>query len=167
MNDNKPILVQLSPNDGRQEYELLQRIGSDENAFTNPVHGKTFEEFKEWLIQQDLWSRGKDLPAGYVGQTCYWLKKNELVIGFGKIRHALTEQSRKKGGNIGYAIAPEYRGKGYGNVLLSLLIQKADELGIKEKMLTVEKYNWPSARVIEKNGGVLFHENEYRWFYKI
>ena len=167
MNKNKPILVQLSPNDGRQEYELLQRIGSNENAFTNPVHGMSFEEYKEWLIQQDLWSRGENLPSGFVGQTCYWLKKDDQVIGMGKIRHALTEQSRKKGGNIGYAVAPEYRGKGYGNVILSLLIQKADELGIKEKVLTVEKYNWSSAKVIEKNGGVLFHENECRWFYKI
>lgn len=164
---NTMFLIQLSPNDGMQEYDLLQHIGSNENAFTNPVHGMSFEEYKEWLTQQDLWSRGENLPLGYVGQTCYWLKSDKEVIGFGKIRHALTEQSRMKGGNIGYAIDPKYRGRGYGNVILSLLIQKADELGVEEKLLTVEKSNWASAKVIEKNGGILFHENEFRWFYKI
>lgn len=160
-------LCKLSPNDGIQQYNLLQQITADDNGFTNPANGLSFEEFKTWLIQQDFWSRGEELPQGYVRQTWFWLMVDEEIVGCGKIRQSLTEQSRVKGGTIGYAIAPNYRGKGYGNLILSLLIQKANELGVVDKVLTVEKYNWASAKVIEKNGGVLYDENELRWYYII
>ena len=167
MNYNSIKLVPLSVDDSVQHYSLLQQISADDNGFTNTANGLSFEEFKTWLKRQDLWSRGEALPQGYVRQTWFWLMVDEEVAGCGKIRQSLTEQSRIKGGTIGYAIAPKYRGKGYGNLILSLLIQKANELGVIDKVLTVEKYNWASAKVIEKNGGVLYDENELRWYYKI
>ena len=64
-------LQQISTQDGLNGYELLQRIGEMENDFTNPIHGKSYEEYKEWLVQQDAWSREEQLPKGYVGQTCF------------------------------------------------------------------------------------------------
>lgn len=159
------LLQQLSPNDGVEGYKLLQRIGKDENAFTNPVNGMTFEEYKVWLKQQDDWAREINLPNGYVGQTCYWFIVDGIPIGIGKIRHALTNHSRQIGGNIGYAISDKYRGKGYGTIVLKLLLEKAKDMNVKEKLLTVEKINPASKRVIEKNGGKLIDENEERWFF--
>ncbi len=158
-------LRQLSVSDGMDVYNLLKHIGEEENAFKNPVNKMTYEEFKQWLIQQDSWSRKEDLPSGYVGQTCFWLIVDEVPVAFGKIRHELTPDSRLQGGNIGYAVSSEYRGKGYGTIILKLLLQKADEMEIKEKLLTVEKFNMASRRVIEKNGGRLVSENQYRWFF--
>lgn len=158
-------LRQLSPSDGIDVYELFQHIGPEENAFTNPVNGMRYNEFREWLVQQDKWSRNEDLPDGFVGQTIYYLVANGLLVAVGKIRHKLTEASRLKGGNIGYAVSNEYRGMGYGTLILGLLLKKADELGVKEKFLTVEKYNPSSKRVIEKNGGTLVSENNERWFF--
>lgn len=159
------LLRQLSPNDGVECYNLLQRIGKEENAFTNPVNGMTFEDYTVWLKQQDDWSREINLPNGYVGQTCYWFMVDGIPVGIGKIRHALTEHSREKGGNIGYAISDKYRGKGYGTIILKLLLDKTKEMNVKEKLLTVEKTNPASKRVIEKNGGKLIDENEERWFF--
>lgn len=158
-------LRQLSVSDGMDVYNLLKHIGEEENAFKNPVSKMSYEQFKQWLIQQDSWSRNEDLPSGYVGQTCFWLMDDEVPVAFGKIRHELTPDSREQGGNIGYAVSSEYRGKGYGTTILKLLLQKADELNIKEKLLTVEKFNMASKRVIEKNGGRLVSENPYRWFF--
>lgn len=155
----------LSDNDGEDIFQMLQTIGEDENAFTNPVKGMSYEAFKEWLVQQNHWSKGEDLPQGYVGQTIFWLYDNDTPIGLGKIRHALTEQSRQIGGNIGYAISNKYRGKGYGTILLKMLLEKALEMNVKEKLLTVEKVNPASKRVIEKNGGKLIDENDKRWFF--
>ena len=37
---------------------------------------------------------------------------------------------------------------------------------IEEIMLTVDKYNYASKKVIEKNGGKLFDENEKKWYFK-
>lgn len=166
MRDNNLSLRQLSPSDGEACFLMLQHIEKEENAFTNPVKGMTFEEYKEWLREQDDWSRGENLPAGYVGQTIYWLWDGDVPVGIGKIRHALTERSRAFGGNIGYAISSEFRGRGYGSALLRELLLKADEMGVRERILTVEKYNYSSRRVIEKNGGVMFDENDLRWFFR-
>lgn len=162
----KAYLRLLSPLDSIEFYELLQHIGKEENAFFNPVRGMSFEEYQDWLKQQDDWSKGENLPDGYVGQTVFWLMDADVPVGIGKIRHSLTDNSRRFGGNIGYAISSEFRGRGYGTVLLRELLLKADEMGVVEKVLTVEKYNYASKKVIEKNGGILYDENEYRWFFK-
>lgn len=158
-------LVQLSESDGVDVYKMLQRIKTNENEFKNTANGLSFEEYKKWLIQQNNWSKGKDLPEGFVPQTVYWLCVDGRPVGFGKIRHKLNIHSRTIGGNLGYAIDPIFRGKGYATVLLNLLVAKAKELGIGELLLSVEKSNPASKRVIEKNGGTLYDENEARWFF--
>ena len=130
-------LEELEASDGAEVYEMLCRIGPEENSFTNPVHGMSYEEFKQWLIEQEKWGRGEDLPQGYVRQSIYWLRADNGLVGVGKIRHALTENARLKGGNVGYAIDPKHRGKGFGTVLLRLLLSKMREAGIDEILLTI------------------------------
>ena len=161
-------LQKLSANDGEQIYRMLQNIGSCENSFFNPVHGMNHEEYKNWLVQQEDWSEGRNLPEGYVAQTIYWLINDDNIpVGIGKIRHALTEHSRKFGGNVGYAISSEYRGHGYGTVILRLLLEEARKMKLEEILLTVDKFNCASKRVIEANGGILFDENSERWYFRI
>ena len=158
-------LRELLTSDGKDVFQMLQTIVKDENAFTNPVKGMNYEVFKKWLIQQYQWSRCENLPEGFVGQTIFWLYDNEIPVGIGKIRHTLTEHSRKIGGNIGYAISNKFRGKGYGTIMLNMLLEKAREMNVREKLLTVEKNNPASKRVIEKHGGRLIDENDERWFF--
>ena len=160
-------LRKLSLNDGRNIYEMLQRIGPCENEFKNTANGLSFDEFSLWLKEQDSWSGGENLPEGFVPQTVFWLFDDDIPVGMGKIRHCLTERSRSAGGNIGYAIDPLQRGKGYATHLLTALSLKADELGIKEKLLSVEKYNPASKRVVEKCGGILVSENNERWYFEL
>lgn len=50
--------------DCRDIYEMLQRIGASENAFNNVVNGRTYEEYKEWLVLQHAWSLVERLPIG-------------------------------------------------------------------------------------------------------
>ena len=128
-------LKQLSTKDGLKVFEMLQRIGSCENEFKNTAHGLTYDEYKVWLVQQDDWSKGANLPEGYVAQTIYWLIDEDNPVGIGKIRHELNCQL------------------------------KAREIGVLELLLSVEKYNPASKKVIEKNGGKLINENEDRWFF--
>lgn len=160
-------LKQLTIDDDEKIYNMLQTIDRNENEFKNPVKDMTYEEFRCWLIEQDNWSKGINLPHGYVPQTIYWLYDNENPVGIGKIRHKLTEHSSNRGGNIGYAISSIERGKGYGCQLISLLKKKCDEIGVLERLLTVEKYNPISRRAIEKSGGKLIKEDREKWFFKI
>lgn len=159
------FLRQLSVSDGYDIFQMLQRIGKTEHAFSNPVNGMTFDEYRAWLQQQDDWARGKGLPDGYVAQTIFWFMDGAVAVGIGKIRHALTERSREFGGNIGYAIDPLYRGKGYGSQFFAKLLLQAERMGICDRLVTVEKYNFASKKIVEKNGGDLLGENASRWFF--
>ncbi len=165
--DTKVFIRQLSVNDREDVYQMLQRIGKNENEFKNTAWGLSELEFKDWLVEQHNWSIGEGLPNGYVPQTIFWLYNGDTPVGIGKIRHELNEYSRRIGGNIGYAIDPLQRGKGYASILLRLLTEEADRMNITERLLTVEKYNPASKRVIEKCGGVIINENEERWFFSI
>lgn len=159
-------LCQLSPLDGENYYEMLQHIGDQENDFTNPVHNMSYDEYKAWLRQQDEWSRGECLPQGYVPQVCYWLIVDGTPVGLGKIRTELTEKSRLEGGHIGYAIDSRYRGKGFGTLLLGMLIKKAREFKQTSSLITVKKFNYASKRAVEKNGGKLIKETEEWWYFE-
>lgn len=158
-------LRQLRVNDGRDIYEMLQRISPDENKFKNEVNGMSFEEFKKWLIKQNSWANGENLPDGYVRQWTYWLYDENVPVGYGKLREKVTEESRKFGGNIGFAIDPLQRGKGYGNILFEKLLEMAKKKNITEIFSTVEKFNYPSKKVHEKCGGKIVDENDERWFF--
>ncbi len=160
------FLKKLSSNDGKDVFYMLKGIDTVENSYTNPTFGMTFPEFQEWLLQQEQWDNGKMLPKGYVAQSIFWLYDNNIPIGMGKIRHELTEESRKNGGSIGYAISYPYRGKGYGSILLKMLLEEAKNMGIKEIILTIDINNEASRIVCEKNGGILFDKNAERWFYR-
>lgn len=165
--ETKIELRQLSSSDGVEYYELLQNIGRDENDFTNPVHDMSYEGFKTWLKQQDDWSKGDNLPEGYVPQICFWLIEENIPVGIGKIRLGLTEQSRLEGGNLGYAIDLRHRRKGLGSKLLRLLLVKAKELNLRNPLVTVKKYNYASKLVAEHNGGKLIKESDGWWYFEL
>ena len=158
-------LCQLSPEDGEDIYEMLQRIGPSENAFNNEVNGMSYEQYKRWLKERDAWSKGDLLPDGYVRQWIYWLKSDGKPIGFGKLREEATAASREIGGNIGFAIDPNCRGRGYGDILFGLLLKQAQAMNIHEVYSTVENGNIKSRRVHEKYGGQLCKVDEHRRHY--
>lgn len=99
-------------------------------------------------------AEGKYLPEGYVPHTVYWLVDGKTFIGWLDIRHTLTDHLREVGGNIGYAIRPTERKKGYGTKILKLALLKAKEMGLTSIRITCDDTNTASARIIEKNGGV-------------
>ena len=160
-------LRELSRDDGIDVFNMLKGVDSVENSFTNPTYAMTFSMFRKWLIEQESWSRGELLPKGYVAQSTYWLYDDCKPVGIGKIRHALTEASLKSGGNIGYAVSKPYRGNGYGERLLVLLIDEARRLGVKELLLTIDKGNLASQRICKKCGGILIDEDDVRQFYRL
>ena len=159
-------LRQLSASDGQDVFEMLKGIQTIEHSFKNPVHDMSFQQYREWLHQQEMWALGKGLPSEYVPQIIYWLYDDNEPVGIGKIRRQLTPASRRNGGNIGYAISKDYRGHGYGKKLLELLLSEARKLQIDEVLLTVDRDNLRSKRICEECGGTLIDENAERRFYK-
>lgn len=158
-------LVELTGDEGVDFYNLLQRIGPNENLFNNDAHGLTYEQYEKWLARQLEWSKGENLPTGYVRQWIFWLMDNGTPVGYGKLREHLTDNSRRFGGNIGFAIDPLKRGLGYGYYLFDFLLEEAIKKGIPEVMSTVELDNLPSKIIHEKCGGILVEETEERYIF--
>lgn len=157
----------IAPNENQTIYDMLQGIDRRENDFTNDVKDMPYEEFPEWCKLQYEYANGRLLPAGYVPQSIYWLYIDGEPVGVGKIRWKLTETSREAGGNIGYAISRQYRGHGYGTILLKSLIDIAKSGNCPELLATVKKYNYASKRVMEKCSGELVRETDERWYYRL
>lgn len=156
-------LKKLSPEDGADVYELLQQIPREENGLHNNANGMSFDEYKAWLKKQYALSQQEGLIDGWkVPTTTFWLYADGVPVGFGKLRHTLTEALRREGGHIGYGIAPQYRGKGYGKALLRLLLEKARELEIKKALVTVRADNAASQAVALANGGVVTEKTRER-----
>ncbi|WP_142412864.1 GNAT family N-acetyltransferase [Hathewaya massiliensis] len=99
---------------------------------------------------------GKNLPLNYVKATYLWLVEDDEFIGEVSIRHELTDSLLCFGGNIGYGIRYSKWNKGYGTIMLSLALKYAKEvIGLEKVLITCNDNNLGSARVIEKNFGVL------------
>jgi len=156
-------LKKLSAADGTDIYQMLQEIPRDENGLVNKANGLSFDEFKGWLRKKELDSRQEGLKDGWkVPSTVYWLLADGVPVGFGTVRHFLTDALRREGGNIGYGIAPRYRGKGYGKELLRLLLEKAREMGMAQALVTIRSDNRASQAVALANGGVIAGKNDER-----
>jgi predicted acetyltransferase len=126
-----------------------QQAGEDYYSF---VSG----DFVTYLRRIDEMARDIRLPHGIVPMTTFWLVKDgQTILGESKLRHRLTPALQIEGGHIGYIIRPSRRRKGYGTLILSLTLEKARVLGLERVLVTCDTDNIGSARIIEKNGGVL------------
>ncbi|WP_170865500.1 GNAT family N-acetyltransferase [Anaerosporobacter mobilis] len=161
-------LKQLKGDEGLDIYNMLQDIDQEENGFINSVHGKTFEEFKEWLDESNHISCEKELIDGWkVPTTVYWLYVDNKPVGMGKLRHFLTKQLQEEGGNIGYVILQAQRNKGYGKIILRELANQATKKGLERVLLTIRKNNISSLKVALDNKGRIIRENEERYYIEI
>jgi predicted acetyltransferase len=114
--------------------------------------------FDAFLQGLDDFAAGRNLKPGLVPQSTFWLIDNREFIGRASVRHFLNESLTRVGGHIGYEIRPTRRGRGYGNLILRLALEKSRGLGIDRALVTCDSVNLASRRIIEANGGAL--ENE-------
>lgn len=157
-------LRKLTINDGMDIYDMLQEIPKDENGFINSVIGKSLEEYKEWLIICDAMSKGVGLEDWQVPSNTYWLFVDGYPVGMGKLRHFLTDKLRVEGGHAGYAIRQSERNKGYGTVLLKIIIEEAKKMNIEKVLLTVRNSNTNSIKIALNNGGKIEKIKEDRHY---
>ncbi len=113
------------------------------------------EGFADFLQQRRDDSQGINLQEGKVPASSWWLVKGDEWFGEIRIRHRDTPGLLRAGGHIGFGLRPSIRRKGVGSIILKLGLLKAKEMGFEKILLTCDDDNLGSARVIEKNGGIL------------
>lgn len=113
--------------------------------------------YEEWLkkvaagvdIANVLLPRVPELTYFYIRQ------EDDAIVGMINIRLALNDFLRKEGGHIGYCIRPTERTKHYAIQMLNEALKVYDTLGISEVIVTCDKSNAASAKVIQNCGGKL------------
>jgi predicted acetyltransferase len=142
--------VQLIEPDIGWKDEFLAFWQETESAFHEEM-----TDFYAYVQKRIDYKAGRNLPAGWVPGTEYWLIKGNRVLGTSSLRHRLTPALEEFGGHIGYVIRPSERRKGYGTEILRLTLQKAAQMQLRQVVITCDDVNLASARIIEVNGGRL------------
>ena len=155
--------------DIEKEYLFIRDMPIDENGMTNEWYGISREEFENIALKQMIaFSKGEDLPEGYVPETYLFLWDDDEIVGHFRIRHYLCESLRVGAGHIGYCIKKECRGKGYGKEGLHLTLQIARTIIPEDEIyLRVNRDNTPSLKVMLHNGGYIVGEDEMKYYVRI
>jgi len=148
--------VLVSPSETHRESFLAAAVelavDEDEDVdVTDATFAALLQRFADYR-------EGRNLPAGHVAATELWLVEGSEYIGRVSIRHELTENLRKIGGHIGYAVRPSRRRQGHGVRLLQLALPHARALGIDPALVTCDSTNIGSRTIIERCGGMLDSE---------
>ena len=119
-------------------------------------HEKALQDYDAFLREIAAHKLGEGLPPGFVPYDSFCLVRNGVdVLGESRLRHHLSDTLLIEGGHIGYMIRPSERRKGYGAQILALTLEKARQRGLRRVLVTCDTSNIASARIIEKNGGLL------------
>lgn len=142
-----------------QVMEYLQEHFDNNEFKLNGVGGlDKLKDFDKWL--ELIKKQKKESVNGFVPATLYLAirKKDNKIVGMIHIRHFLNDYLLEYGGHIGYGVRPSERKKGHAKEMLKLALEICKDLNINKALLTCDKSNIYSSKVITYNGGVL--ENE-------
>jgi predicted acetyltransferase len=106
-------------------------------------------------------------PEWFVPMTTLWWVHDNLMLGRLAIRHRLTPALESAGGHIGYDVRPSARRQGHATAMLHAALPIAHALGIDPALLTCEKTNMASQRVIEHNGGQFLDARGSKFRYRV
>ncbi|MGX5202221.1 GNAT family N-acetyltransferase [Aliikangiella sp. IMCC44632] len=136
--------------------QYINELG-DEERYPFPMDFD-YSDFEKLLDRIDNFSKGLELPVGYVPSSTFWLVDSGELIGVTNVRHYLNSEIEHCGGHIGLGIRPSYRGKGLGRHLMKLSIKKLNTMGVNSVHIHCYKKNIASSKAIISNGGVLVSE---------
>ena len=133
-----------------EAFDQYAALGISTYGMTDPRSCDIFEKYENYRLERNL-------KPDRVGSDYYWLVDDEkdYFIGEVAIRHRLNDALNLRGGHIGYVIRYNEWGKGYGTLMLKLVLDKAKERGLDKVLITCNDSNTASARVMEKNGCIL------------
>ncbi len=148
---------QLEPGDGAAFLKGLQAWEGEDPDWHTFVweEGMSHDEHLGILEKQFA---GIDLEEGKVPHTMLYGFSEGQIVGRCSVRHTLNDFLKKRGGHIGYAVAPGFRRRGFGQQLFKAGRQHIRDLGVRRVFMTCAKGNETSAAMIEKAGGDLQDE---------
>lgn len=152
-----------------EQWKFTTALPANENGFTNPYEGVSFEAYKDSVLPELMMHETPvNMPDWFVPETFYYLWNEDALIGEFRIRHHLTDTLKSGAGHIGYGIKKEFRGRGYGTKGLALALELAKKIVPEDEIyLRVLKTNIPSYRAIMRNGAYIAKEDDTHYLLRI
>ena len=146
------------------EYiEEFHRYSSPINGADGLIRVLENGSYSDWLskIQCDI--DIANVPDDKVPAFTYFYirESDNKIVGMINICLALNEFLKCEGGHIGYSVRPTERQKGYATSMLREALAFCGNIGLHNVIVTCDKSNTVSAKVIQNCGGILDAE-----FYK-
>ena len=147
--------------DAKAIWEYLQACRArieDEAAGLGPLEDcHSLDDVRRFgLSEVARQARGDDLPPGFVPALQFAaLVPSGKLVGMIQLRLQLTEVLLRAGGNIGYSVRPDCRGRGYAGLMLDDCLRRAAALGMSRVLITCSPSNLASRRTILSRGGQL------------
>lgn len=121
-------------------------------GFSFLLHKGTWSEIIDAIRRE---SAGVDIPADRVRADYLVAETGAAIVGRASIRYVLNDFLLHEGGHVGYAVGPEFRGRGYATAILRHSLELLQEAGVAEALLVHDDGNDASRTVIQRCGGVL------------
>ena len=139
--------------------EMVQDFIANEDDLTPFTLKEDFSDFPSLVQRLEGYSQGLGIHNDFVAHRSFWLlDANKRIVGTSNLRLSLNEGLKNIGGHIGFGVRPSERNKGYASKILAETLRHAKQYGIDNVLLSCDKDNTASAKVIQKNGGVLEFE---------
>ena len=152
--------------DFRQEF-----FNNDELIINGSELLDKTDNYEEWLKAVTANTKAETVnPSWVITDTFFAIDETDKIVGIIDLRHTLND-FLKNLGNCGYSVRPSERRKGYATEMLRLVLSVANDIGMNELHLSVERDNEPSIKTITRNGGTyersFTFEGEQADIYKI
>ncbi len=165
MIENKELVLLRPSKDLENKIMEYRQEFMQYNKNKNNINGSCslhrFASFDEWLDRVNICASDENLsPYKTITSTFIAVRKSDnKIVGTIQLRHTLTKELRDDGGNIGYAIRPSERRKGYATQMLSLILEFCKELGLDKVLLDCDETNIASEKTMIKCGAI-FDRNQ-------
>lgn len=150
-------LVKLAPEYRRHLTQMMEQWNlSGEKIIPYAIRRLDYRDFDRYLENLEI----RDAGEGLVPDSTFFCldEERDIFVGAVNIRHYLNEKLLLDGGHIGDGVLPEERGKGIATQMIAMALEECRKLGIERVLMVCDKDNIPSAKTIQRNGGIL--ENE-------
>lgn len=148
-------LREISIEDKKEIEEMALEFlnANDEYPFEGVSDLKKVLEksFEEYYNNLETNKHIDEINPNWANQTTYVLAdENNHIYGLANLRHELKGKLIEIGGHVGYGIRPSERKKGYATIQLGMLLEKINELGIEQALITCRENNIGSKKTMEK-----------------
>lgn len=136
-----------------EDFKLL--LLAEEESGNHFIETEKVADFSVFVAKSKRLESQTDDPNWSTVTTYYYFLDEEIAANISCRWEIEKGNLLRAGGHIGYVTSPKFRRQGIMTELLDFAFERYRERGIRSILITANRFNNPSRKVIEKAGGRL------------